>query len=219
MADVGGRLTRWRPRLGTGRATFAFRFEPTILRRLPGAPASRTVRLERHVHETRLLCVRLPGPAGRLPAVAPAAAVLAPQRRDPTLPAAPRPVPPAAQTRLVCRTVQERVERLRPVITRHIVQSGAAGPRAIARVTVPQRSRRRPAPMVIHAERARPAPAAPPPAPAAEAGPPAQVPIVTLSPPVAGPAAPAVDLDLLVAQVLRRIERRALAQRERLGRS
>src|SRR5215472_7993386 len=120
VAEAGWRLARWRPRITIGRAVFPLRLEPLVLRRLPGVLVSRTVRLQRCVHETRLVSVRLPGPIppARIEAPVAVAAAVPPPRRDPAPAAGTPPARPAAQTRLVCRTVQNRVESRHLVMTR-----------------------------------------------------------------------------------------------------
>jgi hypothetical protein len=222
---VVGRLGRWRPRLGlavlTGRSygprrTMVRRLRP----RLPGSVLALR-QVERHAREIRLVTLV--------------------DRRGPVSLARPRPgsvpVPPVPRMQIVATRWQARPAPVAsgapaqraprpapaPPATRPVAGRPETAPtlRVLARALRPTSGFTTPAtrsrPRLVMAAPAAKHPAAPPvgmPPPAAS---PAAPPRVVRAAPEVRPGAPAVDLDDLVDNVLRQIERRAIAQRERLG--
>jgi hypothetical protein len=236
-AGLIGRLARWRPMLGGARRATHPRLTARVLRRRRTVRQSQTVlRLVRQVMQVRLaatapLTVR-PVRAGtarvnaRPPADRPRIEADDPVSATATSfePVAARVVQPPAtgpviETRLSHRTLRERVERLRLVRDRQVEQACVASAPSAASAAGPTASPRSQPPMVVHAPVARTAPAAHPTAPTAPNAPQWPSPI-GFSPDNQGRQPRAVmDLDELVERLVRRIERRAVAQRERLGRS
>ena len=150
------------------------------------------------VRLTLVTAVHGPSPAGLAPAVPPA-------------------LPPTALRSVL--TVLERSATLRRLVVLRPARTapgptGPAGPMGPLGPRAPV-----PPPMVVRTVTAAPAPAAPPEAGAtaaeAHAGPVERV----QHPASRTPAPAAADLDEITTQVLRRIERRAIAQRERMGRA
>ena len=239
---LGGRLTRWRPLLGNLRAAYRLPVTARVLRRPRGVRHwHHVVRLERRTRHAVLVTRGGPGVVRQSPTaiqwitVRPRPDRPRPDRARPPAPwpgpASPaRPATAAAlvsrstrrlrliQAPLIGRTLGERAGRLRLLGERRAEQVGKSAAMRRARAAAPPRSPRS-RPMIMHPAVSRPSSArhrAEPPAPSV----PGVQGLASFAPAgLAREPFPAVAMDELVEQVLRRIERRALAQRERMGRS
>ncbi len=226
------RLARWRPRAG-GRREGTRAFGPlTLLSRQP-APRMRTViRSERLSSRLHALALRRTETLTRSVVVPPRVAPngTPPGRRLSRSGAAVRPDPrtvsvPSAgyarhttrrETWLLPLALRERIERTSlGSTTRSERILARPGPAGAGPLPAPRRTA--PAPTLVHAPRPRREVARPGRAPEpAHVTTPREGRAATPAPP---PEQPGPPLDELVDRVLRRIERRAIAQRERLGRA